>query len=241
MNNQLKLIDVVPREQQITTKDEFLHSVGDSILQDRINLVGPQKLLTEEYLYLLTDIPAGKAREYVEKYGLSELSKIADAMDISNEQRMKLQLLFEVCRRINSSVKTGIKITSPDIAAKLFERIRYQTVEILMVAFCDARNCLIGNPVEVSIGTTTENLVPYKTIMRLAINLNASGVIISHNHPSIGSGGTSVTSASGEDIKSSKRLRDGLRLFQIKLLDHIIISGSGNGSGFLSMKEEGLL
>ncbi len=79
--------------------------------------------------------------------------------------------------------------------------------------------------------------------MRLALDLSASGVLLSHNHPSIQNEDSSATTASQEDIKSSERLRDGLRLFSVKLLDHIIISGSSSGidSGYISMKEQGLL
>jgi DNA repair protein RadC len=55
-------------------------------------------------------------------------------------------------------------------------------------------------------------------IFQYAINSNASGIILAHNHPS----GNLTPSES--DIKITKKIKDGADLFNIQILDHIIIT-----------------
>ena len=54
--------------------------------------------------------------------------------------------------------------------------------------------------------------------MAIAINCASSGVIISHNHPS----GAMRPSSSDRDI--TIKINQALELFNIRLLDHIIVS-----------------
>jgi DNA repair protein RadC len=50
-----------------------------------------------------------------------------------------------------------------------------------------------------------------------ALELNASSVVIAHNHPS------GDVSPSNEDVMITKRIQEGLELVGLNLLDHIVI------------------
>lgn len=58
-----------------------------------------------------------------------------------------------------------------------------------------------------------------KIIYKLALEELASGVIVAHNHPS-----GNVT-ASTQDVELTRKLKEGGKMLEIQLLDHIIIAG----------------
>ena len=71
---------------------------------------------------------------------------------------------------------------------------------------------------DVSIGGTGGTIVDIKLIMQCALLSNASGIIISHNHPS------GILTASVQDDSITRRLKQACELMEIRFLDHIIIS-----------------
>jgi DNA repair protein RadC len=225
------LEEFVPKAQQIVTKSEFLKVTKDSVLNDRIREFGPEKLLNHEYLSIMTGIDAEKLRDYIWKYGITELPKVAEGLDITSQQRIRLLLLYEACRRISSESRNVVKVTSPDEASQLFmDRLRYHAVELLMVAYLDGRNHVILVK-EMSRGSISETIVNHGMIIRDALNHSAVGVLLAHNHPS------GDPSPSHNDKATTERLRDALKLVSISLLDHIIVGDNR----FFSFKEQGLI
>lgn len=59
-------------------------------------------------------------------------------------------------------------------------------------------------------------------LIRQALKLNASAIIIGHNHP------TGNVEPSDADRHITKRLKEVCELMEIKLLDHFIVSGSAS-------------
>lgn len=70
-----------------------------------------------------------------------------------------------------------------------------------------------------------------RIIMQTALLSHASGIILSHNHPS----GNMVASSSDNALTS--RLKKACELLDIRLLDHIILSESE----YMSYADEGML
>jgi DNA repair protein RadC len=77
-------------------------------------------------------------------------------------------------------------------------------------------------------GTTADQ----RLIMATALKSAATGLILCHNHPS------GNLQASTADIEITKKIQSACNFLDIKLLDHIIISPSGN---YFSFTDEGLL
>jgi DNA repair protein RadC len=67
-------------------------------------------------------------------------------------------------------------------------------------------------------GSTRGTVVDLKLLFVIALKSNATGIIISHNHPS----GTLKPSSS--DLELTKRIKKSGELLDIKLLDHLIIT-----------------
>ena len=83
----------------------------------------------------------------------------------------------------------------------------------------------------VSIGTLNETVVHSREVFRAAVALNAYGVVLMHNHPSSG------VEPSEADRRMTKRMVSAADILQIKLLDHVIVSGTA----WFSFKEAGLV
>ncbi len=73
--------------------------------------------------------------------------------------------------------------------------------------------------------------VPVRRMVQEALSLNASGVVLAHNHPS------GIALPSKEDVELTLRLRDALELMSLTLLDHIVVAEDD----FVSMRDSGFL
>ena len=78
-------------------------------------------------------------------------------------------------------------------------------------------------------GTVDRTAVYPRNLMKRALELDAKGLILFHNHP----GGTAR--ASQEDIDLTRRMADACSPLEIKILDHFLIAGKE----VLSFKENG--
>jgi len=84
---------------------------------------------------------------------------------------------------------------------------------------------------KLSSGTINRATVYPREILKRAFKNNASAIILAHNHMS------SPIKASDDDIKLTKLLVENFKIFDVKILDHIIV-GEGEAMSFV---DSGLL
>lgn len=89
----------------------------------------------------------------------------------------------------------------------------------------------VTNKEQLSKGGVAGTVVDAKLVFKRALELQASGIILAHNHPS------GNLRPSQQDIDVTKQLRDGAKLLDMAILDHIIIAENK----FFSFADEGLL
>ena len=106
--------------------------------------------------------------------------------------------------------------------------IKYPEQEELFM-ICLTRANTIKDIHFIGLGTDYSVLISNKIIARYAVIDMACGVILVHTHPS----GNSTPSAA--DIKATEKLREALKLFDIELMDHIVI-GDGQYYSFADEK-----
>ena len=106
-----------------------------------------------------------------------------------------------------------------------------QARERFGVMFLDAQHSLIDYQVMFT-GTLTQTSVYPREVVRAALTLNASAVILTHNHPS------GDVTPSNADTALTKTLKAALDLVDVRVLDHVITC---NGTRALSMAEQGLV
>ena len=98
------------------------------------------------------------------------------------------------------------------------------------VMFLNQANRLLGLSCISKCGIS-QTVVDVRIILQTALLAHASGIILSHNHPS----GNMVASSNDNAITS--KLKKACELLDITLLDHIILSDMG----YLSYADEGML
>ena len=106
----------------------------------------------------------------------------------------------------------------------------HREVEQFHVLFVNRRNQLIAGELHQQ-GTVSHTPAYPRQICIRALELQATAIILSHNHPS------SSLEASGSDIQTTRRIRDALKTIDVTLLDHVIVTPDGA----LSFKQQGLL
>jgi DNA repair protein RadC len=105
-----------------------------------------------------------------------------------------------------------------------------ERVEQFRVLFLDTRNRLLADEAQ-SRGTVNHTPVYPREVAKRALELNATALILVHNHPS------GDPTPSRDDILITKQIGEALRAVAVKLHDHLIV---GNGI-FVSLKREGLI
>ena len=128
----------------------------------------------------------------------------------------------------------GVRVKTPEEAARICADIQGLAQETFHVLALNSKNNLIERQM-VTMGIADASLVHAREVFRTAILCNSAAVLLVHNHPS----GDPAPSA--EDLRITKQLIEAGKIMDIKVLDHIIIGRTIDGSkGFLSMREEGL-
>lgn len=122
----------------------------------------------------------------------------------------------------NPPLDLGVSVTTPRQAALAAQNlIGSEEQEVFIVLMFDARNKLLGF-VEAARGGIDSCHVDTRVVFRAAILQGASGIIVSHNHPS------GDTSPSAEDDHMTARLRHAGKLLDVHVLDHVIVSHPGS-------------
>ena len=145
--------------------------------------------------------------------------------------------IAEVKVSYTSKVKSKDRVlvkTSADaynVVRSLYDEDTIDYVESSHVLLLNFANQVIGKKL-LSTGGTNACIVDVKVIAQISLSTNAHAIILTHNHPS------GNLKASEQDIKMTRRVKEALELFDIKLLDHIIVTSD---NGYTSMADNGLI
>jgi DNA repair protein RadC len=117
-----------------------------------------------------------------------------------------------------------------DFARTLYEKGEMDLQEQFMVMFLNRRNRITGY-YKLAKGGLNEVTVDPRLIFAAAVKSLSSGIMVIHNHPSGG------LKPSEQDIRITKKLRECAAIFDINLMDHIILTSEG----YYSFADEGLV
>ena len=96
--------------------------------------------------------------------------------------------------------------------------------------FLNTSNGVIKKEI-ISKGGMASTIVDIRVIMKRALLLSATGIVLIHNHPS------DNTKPSQNDINITKNIKEGAKLLNISLLDHVIVGDTN----YFSFADEGIL
>ena len=154
-------------------------------------------------------------------------SKKYETMEAKSFRKIKLDQLEKSpeLAEIKVAYKNGqvnrVRITNAQdafsILYPLYDKNTIEYQEQFFLLLLNRANIVLGW-VKLSSGGTTGTVVDPKVIFGIALQTNASGIILSHNHPS----GNIQPSTS--DINITKRILSSGELLDVHLLDHLIIT-----------------
>ena len=163
----------------------------------------------------------------LEKLRRASMEQLERIKGVKKMKAARILAAFELNSRIKAG-KYGF-INNAREAFQVLEEMKTLETEQTRGIYLNSRNRILSIK-NISAGTLTISLINPREIIKNAINANAVGVIIVHNHPS------GDPTPSLEDIKATKTLLNACSIVGIQLIDHIII-----GEGYFSFKEKKLL
>lgn len=177
--------------------------------------------------------PELRAAELIERYGnLFLVLQAAEQKKIKGTLGKLLLLIFDTHKAILDH-----KLKAKPILANSAAVVEYLTATMAHLVFEQVRILFLGNTNKlvadrvVSIGTVDEAPIYPREIVKIALEVGATGLIIAHNHPS------GDPNPSRADIENTKRLIDACRGVQLVVHDHIVVAAEG----WMSMRASGLI
>ena len=158
-----------------------------------------------------------------------KFNEILEKMKKSENKALTSAYTFVVKETLTSYEKIQISNTSD--AYNYIKQLHDEThmyQETFFAIYLNRANETLGYQ-KISSGNSFATIVDNKFVIKGALDLMATGIILTHNHPS------GQLSASEADKKLTTNIKFCCETFGIKLLDHIITTPAG----YLSMQSAG--
>ncbi|HEX2684003.1 MAG TPA: DNA repair protein RadC [Ferruginibacter sp.] len=206
---------------------------------------GPATLSNSELLAILLN-NGSKNKSAVElakeilKLGhnnLNELGKLSlhdfqQVNGIGQAKSIIISAALELGRRrhASSALEKTIIRSSRDIAQYLQTTLKDHNYEVFAVVFLNRAN-KINHFEIISRGGITGTVADPRVMLKKALEVDATSIVLCHNHPS----GNLHPSRADEEL--TKKIKEAAGYFDIRIIDHIIVSEEG----FYSFADEGIL
>jgi len=165
-------------------------------------------------------------------FGKMDINELKKIRGIGPAKAVKLCAAIELGKRRQCvGPRNRMKVTSSPSAFDLFSNdLQDLKHEEFHVLYLNRGNYVLQKK-QISIGGISGTVADGKIIFKTALELNASGIILAHNHPS------GRLSPSEQDRRLTQQLKEFGKLIDIDILDHLIISESG----YYSFADEGMI
>jgi DNA repair protein RadC len=213
-------------------------------MRDRLLRVGPDALADHELLEMLLFLALPRRdTKPIARALLGRFRSLAGAISASPPELRKIEGLGEAGIAALKTVQVAalrlmraevmdqpILANWPHVINYLTATLARETIEHFRVLYLDSRNRLIADEAQ---ARGTVNLTPVypREVVRRALELNATAMILVHNHPS------GDPTPSRQDVEMTLAVRAAAEPLSVLLHDHVII---GNGR-WVSLTAEGLI
>ncbi len=213
--------------------------------REKLRLKGAENLSDAELLAILihngtrhkSAVDLGRELLQLSRNNLNELGKLSlkDLMKIKGIGEAKaitIAASLELGRRRQASsvMEKPVVKDTPSLARYLQATLKDFSYEVFAVVFLNRANKI--NHLEIiSKGGITGTVADPRVILKKALEEEAVSLVLCHNHPS----GSLKPSRADEEL--TKKIKEAAKYFDIKVLDHIIVSDAG----YYSFADEGIL
>lgn len=231
------------------SSENSYHSIKNWAVDDRprekLLAKGAAALSDSELLAILINI-GNKNKSAVElakdvlhlgKNNLNELGKLAVSdlvklKGIGTAKAITIAAALEIGRRRHASLPLAKSVItgSTDLADYLQTALKDFPHEVFAVVYLNRAN-KINHFEIISKGGMTGTIADPRIILKKALENEATSVVLCHNHPS----GNLKPSKADEELTA--KIKEAAKYFDIKVLDHIIVSEDG----YFSFADEGML
>lgn len=234
---------------------EITHTVSNSIKtwaeddrpREKLILKGGVALSNSELIGILigngtrdkTAVDLAKEILRLGKDNLNELGKLSlkdlqKVKGIGVAKAVTIVAALELGRRRQGTeaLEKPLFNNSKAVAQYLRSILGDEQKEVFIVLFLNRANKINGHFVA-SHGGLTGTVADPRVILKRALEENAVGLILSHNHPS---GNVKPSKA---DVDLTEKIRQAALLLDILVVDHVIIGG--NSDAYYSFADDGLL
>lgn len=193
-------------------------------------------------LYLFNSIPRRDlkplAKDLIDKFGSfaevvsAPVERLTEVKGISEKTALDLSLIKAAATKLGQQSVMDKPILSSWTALLNYVRsvMQFEGKEQFRVLFLDRKNRLIADEI-LGQGTVDRAPVYPREVIKRALDLNSTAIILTHNHPS----GDPTPSQS--DIKMTNSIVDAAKAIGVVVHDHLIIGRND----ITSFKSEGLL
>jgi DNA repair protein RadC len=180
-----------------------------------------------------------RAKKILKRFGSlpvvleASVAELQEVPGIGPKNAFAVKLIHEVARKfLREKVqgKTYVKAAA-DVVKYLWHSLSHRKREVFVVVFLDAQHAIIEVE-DLFEGTLTSSAVYPREVLRRSLDHHAAALVLAHNHPS------GSNRPSKDDKALTLRLYTAAKLFDIEVLDHIIIGEAGS---YYSFADEGVM
>lgn len=171
-------------------------------------------------------------QDNLNELGRLTLKDLTSIKGIGEAKAVTIAAALELGRRRMSgnALQRDVVAGSKQVALFLREKLKDLSHEIFAVIYLNLSQKILGFEI-LSEGGITGTVADPRIILRKAIEKGAVKLILCHNHPS-----GSLKPSRADEMLTSK-IKEGAKLIDIDVIDHIIVSEAG----YFSFADEGLL
>jgi DNA repair protein RadC len=230
----------VPYEHEVTVRGAPPHWNPIVVLAEADHNVPPGVDVLEALLYLAD--PESKCRQIAEKalevFGSVGAVLSARVPDLTMKLGVRQEIAYAL-RAIHAGMRSVLREplreripigTFTELIDYVGITLKHETIEVLRMLYLDRKNGLISDE-EANRGTVDHVPIYPREIVKRALELGASAVIMVHNHPS------GDPTPSKADVSFSQQVERALSVMNIVLHDSLIVGKSG----FASLRSLGRL
>lgn len=161
----------------------------------------------------------------------ADVKSMKEVPGISDHSATLLALVTELCRfyQVSSAKQVDVLPTLDACGEYLVPQFFGRDRETVFLLCLDAK-CKVLSCKEVGEGSINAANISVRKVVELALQYNATTVILAHNHPS------GVALPSQEDVMTTRRICKALEAIEVHLADHVIVAEGD----YVSMVQSGI-
>ena len=161
---------------------------------------------------------------------MKKMMKAAAYSEIDGMKVSEVELVYKSKVRPSERPQVSSSKEVYELLKRVWDENKIGLVEQFKILLLNQSNKVLGIS-ELSTGGMTGTVADPRIVFTTALKAVACNLILAHNHPS------GNLKPSRVDIELTRKIKEGGRLLDIEVFDHLIISSEG----FCSLADEGLM